>query len=266
MYTVLFFAILLFAGFLCSKHEENKKKILIQEKIRKRQIAENTIKEIRENYIDCISINFAVKGLLYRSVDAIEDAKTLEVGSILKFEEEPDNIYDNNAIKVLTQRDYNIGYVDAKCNSYIKAMIDDVVNIVVSKISSDDVPFIYAEAFFKFDSFSKIDLKFAKEIMFNDIFTTMTSKYYSHDFKIKKLENVFEYVKIIKKAHHGFNENIVFADAFSQILLKAYRLSLTKENNVLLLHVHYSNFRSNKYVIIKDEWDKVLFYCEKYIC
>lgn len=99
--------------------------------------------------IECEVLNFAVKGLFFRSKEDQEAACTLSVGDSLRMEFEPDNERDSNAMKVTMLDGHHIGYVDGKFSAYVKENVGNLQKFVVSKITDDDIPFIYAEAYFK---------------------------------------------------------------------------------------------------------------------
>jgi hypothetical protein len=100
----------------------------------------------------CEVVNFAVKGLFFRSKEDQEAACTLKTGDSLYMEPEPENEKDPNALKVTMKDGHHIGYVDSKCSGYVKENLSRILKFVVSKIDDyNDPPYIYAEAFLKKD-------------------------------------------------------------------------------------------------------------------
>lgn len=101
------------------------------------------------------SINFAVKGLIYRDKSIQEKAKFLEVGDELRFEHEANNEYDEFAMRVVTLDDLFIGYVDAEYSEFVFINQDKITSCFITKISSDEIPFIYANAYFQYGTKDK---------------------------------------------------------------------------------------------------------------
>lgn len=94
-------------------------------------------------------LNFAVKGLYYRSEDDQSAARELIVGDELKMVPEPTNPRDPNAIKVLTLSGAHIGYVDGKYSKYVMENMYRLQKFIATKITDDAIPYIYAEAYFR---------------------------------------------------------------------------------------------------------------------
>lgn len=89
-------------------------------------------------------INFAVKGTAYRESEEIYAATMLRAGDFLFLEWEPDNEYDDYAMRVMTPSGILIGYVERQ---YSKLFYDKNVPMAeITKITDDDIPFIYANA------------------------------------------------------------------------------------------------------------------------
>lgn len=89
-------------------------------------------------------VNFAVKGTAYRESEEIYAATMLRVGDFLFLEWEPDNSYDDYAMRVITPSGILIGYVEKQ---YSKLFYDKTVSLAeITKITDDDIPFIYANA------------------------------------------------------------------------------------------------------------------------
>lgn len=97
-------------------------------------------------------VNFAVKGTIYRSEADINAARNVCVGDELTLIHEPDNDYDTFAMMVLTSDGHHIGYVEKKYSMCFFAYKDDIYKCIVSKVTNDDIPFIYANAFLPSDA------------------------------------------------------------------------------------------------------------------
>lgn len=97
-------------------------------------------------------VNFAVKGTIYRSEADIDAARKVCVGDELTLIHEPDNDHDTFAMMVLTSDGYHIGYVEKKYSMCFFAYKDDIYKCIVSKVTNDDIPFIYANAFLPSDA------------------------------------------------------------------------------------------------------------------
>ena len=66
---------------------------------------------------------FTNVGLVYRNHEEQKEARALSPGAVILLEEDPDNEYDSNAIKVLTLEHTHIGYVPAKYCSLVKEIL-----------------------------------------------------------------------------------------------------------------------------------------------
>lgn len=97
-------------------------------------------------------VNFAVKGTSYRSQADINAARNVRVGDELTLIHEPHNDHDTFAMMVLTTDGHHIGYVEKKYSMCFFAYKDKIYKCIVSKVTNDDVPFIYANAFLPFDA------------------------------------------------------------------------------------------------------------------
>ena len=129
--------------------EFNEEKVELKDEKPSVAVAEKRSEEL--NGTECEVLNFAVKGLFFRTKEDQKAACTLAVGDPLHMEFEPDNERDPNAMKVTMLDGHHIGYVDGKFSAYVKENVGNLQKFVVSKITDDDIPFIYAEAFFKKD-------------------------------------------------------------------------------------------------------------------
>lgn len=97
-------------------------------------------------------VNFAVKGTTYRSASDINAARRVRVGDELTLIHEPHNDKDTFAMMVMTSDGSHIGYVEKKYSQCFYSYKDNIYKCVVSKVTNDDVPFIYANAFLPFDA------------------------------------------------------------------------------------------------------------------
>lgn len=97
-------------------------------------------------------VNFAVKGTSYRSQADINAARNVRVGDELTLIHEAYNDYDSFAMMVLTSDGHHIGCVEKKYSMCFFAYKDKIYKCIVSKVTNDDVPFIYANAFLPFDA------------------------------------------------------------------------------------------------------------------
>lgn len=97
-------------------------------------------------------VNFAVKGTTYRSASDINAARRVRVGDELTLVHEPYNDKDTFAMMVMTADGSQIGYVEKKYSMCFFVYRDKIYKCIVSKVTNDDVPFIYANAFLPFDA------------------------------------------------------------------------------------------------------------------
>ena len=90
-----------------------------------------------------------VKGTSYRSIEAIERARMLDVDEPLRLEREPSNPKDIYAIKVVTMDGYDIGYIPKDYSAILSRNIDAFVDCFVDKVvDSASAPYIYIRVFF----------------------------------------------------------------------------------------------------------------------
>ena len=113
-------------------------------------------------------VNFAVKGTMYRSAADINAARRVRVGDELTFIHEPHNDKDTFAMMVMTSDGSNIGYVEKKYSMCFFVYRDNIYKCIVSKVTNDDVPFIYANAFLPFDARIPDDDLKVKKMMSKD--------------------------------------------------------------------------------------------------
>ena len=97
-------------------------------------------------------INFAVKGTSYRSDADINAARSLRVGDELTLIHEPHNDHDTFAMMVLTSDGNHIGYVEKKYSMCFFVYKDNIYKCVVTKVTSDNIPFIYADVYLPSDA------------------------------------------------------------------------------------------------------------------
>lgn len=99
---------------------------------------------IRKDAISMNPIYFKVKGTSYRSSEEISAARFCNKGDVLILVPEPNNPVDPNAIKVYTIDGVHIGYVEAAYSQDISRNINHILDCVVSRISTREIPYIYA--------------------------------------------------------------------------------------------------------------------------
>lgn len=96
--------------------------------------------KLEENFIFC-----DVAGISYRSRSEIKRANELCKGEYLYLEEEPDNVYDKNAIKVITNDDFFIGNIPAFLCTDVKQLMEahPDYDVVVTNIGyGSSAPFV----------------------------------------------------------------------------------------------------------------------------
>lgn len=93
------------------------------------------------------TINFAVKGTIYRSSLEIQIAKNVKVGDMLLLKHELNNPKDDYAMKVLTTTAAHIGYVEKQYSHLFFKLLKSIDKCVVTKVTDDDIPFIYVDAY-----------------------------------------------------------------------------------------------------------------------
>ena len=98
-----------------------------------------TLQEVREiavsRYCDYFTeIGFEVKGLEHRGFSALSEAKLLKRNEPVSLVPEPDNPYDKNAVKVVSQNGTHLGYAPARfceaLNNTMQNAIDSYVRLV----------------------------------------------------------------------------------------------------------------------------------------
>lgn len=96
--------------------------------------------------IQNILSRFRINGTYYRTLEEIERANKLQKGEPLYLVPEPNNEYDNNAIKVLTKDNVHIGYIPKElCRLFNDILEGKISEIYVVDISlGKDAPYIYA--------------------------------------------------------------------------------------------------------------------------
>ena len=93
------------------------------------------------------TINFAVKGTIYRSSLEIQIAKNVKVGDMLLLKHELNNPKDDYVMKVLTTTAAHIGYVEKQYSHLFFKLLKSIDKCVVTKVTDDDIPFIYVDAY-----------------------------------------------------------------------------------------------------------------------
>lgn len=104
------------------------------------------------------TINFAVKGITYRSPLEIQIAKNIKVGDVLLLKHELNNPKDAYAIKVLTSTAAHIGYVEKQYSQVFFKLLKSINRCVVTKVADAEVPFIYADVFIEKSAYYKAKL------------------------------------------------------------------------------------------------------------
>ena len=89
-----------------------------------------------------LSIVFELKGLYYRTAFEQLAAVMLEVGDSLRLELEPDNDKDPTAIKVFTESNDFIGYVDKDQSALVTSVYDRIISCTVIKKTRHQIPYI----------------------------------------------------------------------------------------------------------------------------
>lgn len=111
-------------------------------------------------------VNFAVKGTIYRSSLEVQIAKNVKVGDMLLLKHESNNPKDAYAMKVLTTTAAHIGYVEKQYSFLFFRLLKSIDKCVVTKVTNDDIPFIYVDAYIeksayfrmKYESLDKIEV------------------------------------------------------------------------------------------------------------
>ena len=90
-----------------------------------------------------------VKGTSYRSSEAIERARILDIDEPLHLEREPSNPKDMYAIKVQTMDGYDIGYLPKQFSECLSRNMDAYVDCFVDKVNDAmSAPYVYIRVFF----------------------------------------------------------------------------------------------------------------------
>ena len=233
-------------------------------KIKNHQLKQELLNNIRYQNKNNIALNFAVKGLIYRDASDISAAKKLNEGDALHLERDENNQYDFFATKVLTSDNHFIGYVDRRVNDKLFWIIKNLECCVVSKVDNQtDIPFIYAEAYFKRESVELMTYEDAKRLLVDYGYSALTSKYYSKELKKFSLENIFYCVDLLKKEHPSMNPNNIYSDFIAPALSKAYdNYDGDDKSHLLVLSVCYKRKRTTKKTITTDEWNEIIDCCD----
>lgn len=106
----------------------------------KERLLQEQITSNKDDFIFC-----DIVGISYRPPKTIKRAKELYKGEYLFLEEEPENLYDKNAIKVITDDNSFIGYIPAFLCTDVKEFIKkhpDYDVIVTRVYDSSRAPFV----------------------------------------------------------------------------------------------------------------------------
>lgn len=106
---------------------------------------------------------YELKGLSYRSYEAIDRARSIYVGESLILAPE-ENINDSNAIAVYTKDGYHIGYIGREYAARIKKAYDFINDCTVAHKSNTTCPYILMSVTF-YDGVIKEDLAVTKRYL-----------------------------------------------------------------------------------------------------
>lgn len=110
------------------------------------------------------TINFAVKGIVYRSSLEIQIAKNVKVGDMLLLKHESNNPKDTHAMKVLTTTAAHIGYVEKQYSHLFFKLLKSIDKCVVTKVTDDDIPFIYVDAYIDKSAYFRVKYESSDKI------------------------------------------------------------------------------------------------------
>lgn len=136
--------LIVFIVFFIVKASFSKPKVLA----RRREPEVTISQELALEKMKSIISDFSVAGVYYRSHEEISRAEKLQKGEELFLVSEPDNAYDEKAIKVMTKDDYHIGYIP----KYMCRMFNEILKGYEYKVSVNrliegtNAPFIYIKA------------------------------------------------------------------------------------------------------------------------
>lgn len=99
------------------------------------------------NRIKHILSDFTIAGTYYRTQEEIFCAENLQIGEELVLEKEPTNEFDKNAIKVLTEDGYHIGYIPKKlCRMFNDILVGCEYRVLVNKIvNASSAPYVHVK-------------------------------------------------------------------------------------------------------------------------
>lgn len=104
------------------------------------------------NYSNLVPINFACKGLYYRTKSEQFYAGLLKVGDYLYIEKEPNNPKTQYAINILGDNGTHIGYMEDFFARYCFENFEKIKACRITKITQGPaVPYIYAEVYLTSD-------------------------------------------------------------------------------------------------------------------
>lgn len=99
------------------------------------------------NRIKHILSDFTIAGTYYRTQEEIFCAENLQIGEELVLEKEPTNEFDKNAIKVLTEDGYHIGYIPKElCRMFNDILVGCEYRVLVNKIvNASSAPYVHVK-------------------------------------------------------------------------------------------------------------------------
>lgn len=110
--------------------------------------------EIEEEYKNCLSIEFQVAGVYYRSEAVKEEIPHLSIYDEIKLSKEPNNQYDRYAVKVMLGRK-KAGYVPKELSQFISSLISKrrVEKIIITDAGDngdifDPNPYLFIKVFY----------------------------------------------------------------------------------------------------------------------
>ena len=130
------------------------------------------------NRIKHILSDFTIAGTYYRTQEEIFCAENLQIGEELVLEKEPTNEFDKNAIKVLTEDGYHIGYIPKElCRMFNDILVGCEYRVLVNKIvNASSAPYVHVKVEILDEQFQLIYFCYFK--------------YYPHICKVKHIRSV----------------------------------------------------------------------------
>lgn len=86
-----------------------------------------------------------ISGTYYRNLDEIFRAEDLQIGEELFLVKEPRNDFDKNALRVMTNDNYHIGYIPKNlCRIFNEALLECEYHVFVSEVrKGSNAPYIH---------------------------------------------------------------------------------------------------------------------------